>query len=101
MNRPVLKRRVLSDKERIKALRRRVNKARDFPTHTCPASRHLHIMADCLTSKEGVYHMLNEEPAHCAESIYAVLASLWEARKELTKLKNRPMSNRTNTKEKT
>ena len=63
----------------LKALRRRVDKARDFPKNTCPASRHVHIMADCLA--EGrVYHPFAEEPQHCAETLYAVLASLWEAR---------------------
>lgn len=65
----------------VKAARARANKARRFPTNTCPASRHLHIMADSLTKKGG-YQMLTEEPEHCAESIYAVLASLWEARSE-------------------
>ena len=65
--------------EAMNAARRRANKARDFPRHTCPASRHLHIMADSLTKKGG-YPMLTEEPEHCAGSIYAVLASLWEAR---------------------
>jgi hypothetical protein len=65
-------------KARIKALRRRVDKARKFPTNTCPASRHLHMMAECLL--KGGYPMLQEEPDHCAESILAVLESLWEAR---------------------
>ena len=73
-------------KKRLAALKRRVSKARRFPTNTCPASRHLHIMADQLTSKRGIYYMLIEEPDHCAESIYAVLASLWEARTKLTAL---------------
>ena len=88
---------MVSDKTRIAALRRRVEKARDFPSGTCPASRHLHIMADCLlkarpqtivTDKGGKeyevrYWMLIEEPEHCAESILAVLACLWEARTQL------------------
>lgn len=76
----------------IKTLRRRVNKARNFPDNTCPASRHLHIMADALSKRKGDalrYPMLQEEPEHCAEAIYAVLASLWEARTELAKLKGK------------
>lgn len=73
------------DKKRMAALKRRVNKARVFPTTTCPASRHLHIMADCLAGGR-VYHMFTDEPEHCAESIYAVLASLWEDRAKLQKL---------------
>ena len=67
-----------------KPARDRANRARSFPTNTCPASRHLHIMADCLMKpkKDGSlrYPMLAEEPEHCAESIYAVIASLWESR---------------------
>lgn len=70
----------------LKALRRRVSKARDFPKHTCLASRHVHIMADVL-ARGGVYYGFMEEPQHCAETLYAVLASLWEARKELAKLR--------------
>lgn len=30
----------------LKNLRRRVDRARAFPQNTCPASRHVHIMAD-------------------------------------------------------
>ncbi len=71
----------------LKALRRRVNKVRDFPKHTCPASRHVHTMADCL-AEDGFYGMLSDEPQHCAGSLYAVLASLWEARKELERLRS-------------
>ena len=67
----------------MKNLRRRVNRARNFPTNTCPASRHLHIMADALMS--GGYPMLQEEPEHCARSIYSVLESLWKARTNLMK----------------
>ena len=92
---------LLDDKKRIAALRRRVNKARKFPSNTCPASRHLHIMADCLLRKrpqttvsdkggkeyEVRYWMLIEEPEHCAESILAVIACLWEARTELARKK--------------
>lgn len=87
-NRPLDNRR-LEDKRRITALRRRASRARLFPTNTCPASRHLHIMADALlkAKKDGSlrYPMLAEEPEHCAESILAVLASLWEARTKLEK----------------
>jgi hypothetical protein len=36
-------------------------------------------MADCLMSGRG-YPMFEEEPEHCAESIYAVLESLWKLR---------------------
>jgi hypothetical protein len=61
--------------------RRRVNRVRDFPRGTCPASRHLHMIADALGSHEK-YHMLDEEPEHCAITMYAVLESLWKLRAE-------------------
>lgn len=77
-----------SDKALLKKLRRRASRARSFPVNTCPASRHLHIMADCLTKKGG-YPMLTEEPEHCAISIMSVLASLWEARTKLAKLQKK------------
>jgi hypothetical protein len=70
---------------KLENVRRRVNRARNFPTNTCPASRHLHIMADNLTRKGG-YPMLQEEPEHCAGSIYAVLEALWKDRTDLCKL---------------
>lgn len=70
----------------IRNLRRRVNRVRNFPTQTCPASRHLHIMADSLTMGTKKYPMFEEEPEHCATSIYAVLESLWKARAKIAAL---------------
>lgn len=35
------------------------------------------------------YPMLDEDPEHCAGSIYSVLESLWKARAELAKLKRK------------
>lgn len=67
------------DARRLQKLRRRVNRARRFPTNTCPASRHLHMIADALAGGHK-YHMLDEEPEHCAETMYAVLESLWKLR---------------------
>lgn len=66
-------------------MRRRVNRARNFPANTCPASRHVHIMADCLASGRG-YPMFIEEPEHCARSLYAVLESLWKLRTKVDRL---------------
>ncbi len=71
---------------KIKNLRRRVNRARKFPTNTCASSRHLHIMADRLAAGKQ-YFMFTEEPEHCAMSMYAVLESLWKARNEIARLK--------------
>lgn len=70
---------------RLRKLREQVEQARNFPENTCPASRHLYMMADYL-SKGEPYQMLADEPLHCAETMLAVLGSLWKARTELAKL---------------
>jgi hypothetical protein len=67
------------DAKRLRNLRDRVQRARHFPDNTCAASRHLHMMADALASGRE-YFMFREEPQHCAESILAVLESLWKIR---------------------
>lgn len=61
-----------------------MNSARDFPTHTCPASRHAAMIAEGLAG-EG-YAMLSEEPQHCATTIAAVVESLWKARARVAEL---------------
>ncbi len=66
-------------------LRRRVSRAKQFPTNTCPASRHLHLMAERLAAGKP-YPMLQDEPAHCAATMLSVLESLWKARTRLEKL---------------
>lgn len=84
----------LKDEKRLhpsntrRALRARANKARRFPTNTCPASRHVHIMADEL-STVGFYQMFEDEPLHSAGSLYAVIAALWEARSRIAELEAR------------
>lgn len=59
--------------------------ARDFMVNTCPASRHVQIMAENL-HKTGSDPMLQEDPAHCAESLASVVSSLYQARSFLIKL---------------
>lgn len=76
----------MGEAAQIRRLRRRVNKARNFPENTCGSSRHVHMMADALAAGE-TWHAFTEEPQHCAASLYAVIASLWEARTELARLK--------------
>jgi len=68
--------------DEAKALRnalRRTNRARKFPKNTCPASRHLHMMAECL-AKGKPYWMFEEEPQNCAITMLSVLESLWTLR---------------------
>jgi hypothetical protein len=74
------------DAARLKNLRRRVNRARNFPENTCSASRHLHLIANQLAAGRP-YPMLQEEPAHCAMTILCVLEALWKARTEVERLK--------------
>lgn len=66
---------------RVPNLLRRVERARRFPDNTCPASRHVHMMAKGLLTKRG-YGMLRDphESEHCAVSLLSVLESLWKAR---------------------
>lgn len=64
---------------------KRMQESRDFPNNTCPASRHVQMIAETL-SKRKKYHMLDEEPEHCAESMASVLHSLYEARSFLDSL---------------
>lgn len=74
------------DERRLKNLRRRVNRLRDFPENTCSASRHLHMIAERLAVGKP-HPMLQEEPAHCASTMLAVLEALWKARTEISRLK--------------
>lgn len=70
---------------RIENLRRRVKRARNFPDNTCPASRHVQLMAENLL-RYGEYSMLQEEPEHCAASMLAIVEALYKARTQLAKL---------------
>ena len=58
-----------------------MNAARNFPVGTCPASRHVAVMAETL-AKGKTYYMLTEEPDHCAESMATIVGALWECRAE-------------------
>lgn len=71
---------------RLPNLLRRVERARRFPHNTCPASRHVYLMARAMLTRHG-YPMLTEEPEHCAGSLLSVLESLWKARTRAIKLK--------------
>lgn len=68
---------------KLSNLRRRVNRARKFPDNTCPASRHVHLVAEQLLRKPPFFDPLEAE--HVAESMLAVLESLWKARTTLAK----------------
>lgn len=67
------------------SLKARAAKARQFPSNTCPASRHVQMIGESLL-KHAIPHALLEEPAHAAESMLAVVAALWEARTKIAAL---------------
>lgn len=60
--------------------RRRVNRARNKAGVTCPASRHVHMIADALAAPGPVNFDLPYEQDHMAGSLYSVLESLWKLR---------------------
>lgn len=66
----------------------RVNRARRFPTNTCPASRHVELIGKALASGKR-YPMLEEEPEHVAISLLSVVGSLYKARNEISRLKTK------------
>lgn len=70
---------------RIENVRRRAARARNFPDNTCPASRHVHLIADQLTRKRRCNVEECWDAEHIAGSLYSVLESLWKARTELAK----------------
>jgi hypothetical protein len=64
---------------------KRMQAARQFPDNTCPASRHVQMIAETLAKKQ-TYHMLAEEPEHCAQSMASVISSLYQTRTFLQSL---------------
>lgn len=64
---------------------KRMLDSRRFPENTCPASRHVQMIAEDLASV-GKYPMLTEDPKHCAGSIASVVNSLYSARTFLQSL---------------
>ena len=60
--------------------------ARIGPHITCPVSRHAAMMAEAMMRGEP-YVMMDEDRAHCGASIGDTVASLWEARAEIERLR--------------
>lgn len=76
----------MDDKKLLANLKRKVKRSRNFPANTCPASRHLQMIAEGMVTKRG-YPMLQEEPEHCAITMLAVVNALYKTRTELARLK--------------
>lgn len=72
------------DIRKLRELAERVDAARNFPSNTCPASRHVALIADMLA--ERLPHA-TEDPEHCAESLYVTVEALWKARTEIDALR--------------
>ena len=67
---------------------RRMDRARHFPRNTDSCSRHVAIMARALAAGR-TYHMLDEEPRHCATSLAVTVGLLWRARTKIEALERR------------
>lgn len=60
--------------------------ARIGPHITCPVSRHAAMVAEAMMRGEP-YVMMDEDRVHCGASIGDTVASLWEARAEIERLR--------------
>lgn len=65
---------------------RRVRRARQFPTNTCPSSRHVQMIGEALL-RGRPYPMIEEEPEHVGGSLLSVVESLYKARTEIDRLR--------------
>lgn len=70
---------------KIENTKRRVRRADNFPVNTCPASRHVQMIAEFLAARKP-YPMLEEEAEHCAGAMLATVEALWKARTALKRL---------------
>jgi hypothetical protein len=62
-----------------------MDRFRNFPHNTCPASRHVQMIAEELYTY-GSYPMLLDDPKHCAGSLASVVSSLYQTRSFLLSL---------------
>jgi hypothetical protein len=69
-----------------RAMAAAADKARQFPTNTCGASRHVQLIAEQLLEYGA---LSGADPDHVAESLLATVAALWAARTELAALQAR------------
>ena len=70
------------DRRHAKRAIKDMNAARNFPDGTCPASRHVAMIAETL-AKGKQYHMLDSDREHCATSMAQTVKALWECRAKL------------------
>lgn len=66
-------------------LLRRIDRARRFPENTCPASRHVELVARAMINGDD-RHLLDEDDfIHVGYSMLSVVESLYKARTKLAK----------------
>jgi hypothetical protein len=80
--------RELHPANRPRNLMRRIDRARNFPVNTCPASRHVQMIGEALIRGQK-YMMLDEEPEHVGGSLLSVVESLYKARTEIARLRKK------------
>lgn len=66
----------------------RMEDAQIGPHVTCPASRHVSMIAEDL-ARFGSHTPVVSHPRNCASSMAATVQALWDARAELTRLKGK------------
>lgn len=76
----------MTDKERYQSLINRVEKARNFPHNTTPASRYIAMIGQHLF-EDGKSFSLDDDPQHCGESMLLTVADLWETKNKIHELK--------------
>lgn len=74
---------------RLPNVRRRAERARNFPVNTCSASRHVMQIADAVRNGETFFMDDQDDAENAAGSLYSVLESLWKARTEIAKIKGK------------
>ena len=63
----------------LSSQRRRTKQARRFPLNTCPASRVVHAMGECM-ARGQTYQLAIDDPKEVAASLLAVVEALWKLR---------------------
>lgn len=75
-----------ADRQAAEASIRAADAARDFPTNTCGASRHVQMIGEYLARGQK-FAMLDEEPEYVGRNLLSTVESLWKARTEIFHLR--------------
>ena len=72
------------DQRLLRNLKRRIARARRFPTNTDPYVRHVQTIGEYLAAGR-TYHMIGDEPLHVAVSLLTTVEALYKLRNILAK----------------